>query len=101
VSGAEAAHGPVGGGERLRRALADRGFDVDVEIDGTLAVLRLAAQGLNGPALADPAARADVVRLGREAGFTHVALELAPPVEHIDAAASVDDASVHRPDARG
>lgn len=62
----------------LRRALAERGFDCDVEARDRLAVLVPRAAF---PALADREARDAIVALAAATGFTHIALELteAPP----------------------
>lgn len=57
----------------LAEALAARGFPCAVEARGTLAVL-VPAAGVG--AFADRDGRAEIVRMAREHGFTHVALEL-------------------------
>ncbi len=74
--------------EALRNALADRGVHAFVDADGTLAILRPFA---SMPPL-DATARADLVRLAKAHGFTHVALELAPS----DEPAPIEDAELHR-----
>ena len=56
----------------LAAALAGAGLVADVEVDGTLAVLRPDPGALAGLA----AARAAVVAMARAHGFTHAALEL-------------------------
>ena len=54
-------------------ALAAQGFECDVEAHDTLAVL---IPGDAACDVGDPALRELVLRLGREHGFTHVAVEL-------------------------
>ena len=63
---------PDAAARALGDALAGRGLRVRVEASGSLAVLVPAPdQSVDWPAL-----RTDVVRLAREAGFSHVAVEL-------------------------
>jgi hypothetical protein len=52
---------------------------VDVVEEGTLAILRIAAEHRPGASLFTSHQRADVVRAARDCGFTHVALELREP----------------------
>ncbi len=60
--------------DQLRAALGSQGIECDVEAHGRLAVV------VAGEAAAEwstPALRAMVVELAADAGFTHVALEIA------------------------
>ena len=66
----------------LVRALRAHGLPLDVEADGALAILVP-----TGPLAApDAALRRQLVALARDAGFTHVALELLAPTDGADAA---------------
>lgn len=62
-------------------ALRAHGIDAAVEQRDALAVVvpREAGSQPAGAMVLDASHRALVLRLGREHGFTHVALELAPP----------------------
>jgi hypothetical protein len=74
----------------LRARLAEHGLSVDVDADGALAVLRVR----DGAPVLDVDARRAIVRVARECGFTHVALEVsAPPT---GALGTPDDAHVRR-----
>ncbi len=63
---------PEGRVAALRETLAARGLRVDVEDHGGLAVLTPSADA----SVDWPAVRAEVVRIARQHGFSHVALEL-------------------------
>lgn len=60
----------------LAAALAAHGFACEVEAHDALAVL---IPGDGAGDVSDPALRELALRLGREHGFTHVAVELARP----------------------
>lgn len=62
--------------ESLATALAAHGFACEVEAQGSLAVL---IPGNAAGDVSDPALRELALRLGREHGFTHVAVELVRP----------------------
>lgn len=62
-------------GEGLRLALAGRGMDGAVRAEERLAIFLPRDPALD---LTDPARRAELVRLAREHGFTHLAVEIPP-----------------------
>ena len=62
----------------LREALSSRGLVFDVEARDKLAVL-IARDPAAAKRLTDPEERGAIAALAREHGFTHVALEIAPP----------------------
>jgi hypothetical protein len=62
----------------LREALSSRGLVFDVEARDKLAVL-IARDPAAAQRLTDAEERQAIVALAREHGFTHVALEIAPP----------------------
>jgi hypothetical protein len=66
----------------LEDALRQLGVEAAVDPRGTLAVL-VSDPELAG--LADPLTRATVVRLARDHGFTHIAVELSPRRESREA----------------
>ena len=59
--------------EAVRQALAAGGIDATVEAQGRVAVLTTRA-----PLMLDAVSRRRIVALGREQGFSNIALELAP-----------------------
>ncbi|HUF25368.1 MAG TPA: hypothetical protein VMM18_00200 [Gemmatimonadaceae bacterium] len=66
-------------------ALRAEGIDCTVEERDALAVVVPGGDGMPraGGAVLDAAQRALVLRLGREHGFTHVAVELPPPAARV------------------
>ena len=62
--------------DTLAAALAEQGFECEVEAHDALAVL---IPGDAACDVSDPALRELALRLGREHGFTHVAVELPRP----------------------
>ncbi|HEY0970606.1 MAG TPA: hypothetical protein VGE02_06485 [Gemmatimonadales bacterium] len=67
---------PEASAEELERALSGDGLRCTVEARGRLAIVRAGDAAGATSALGDPDARARIVALAREHGFTHAALEL-------------------------
>ena len=76
----ESLPGEQGGGPtapdepRLAASLAQLGIEAAIETDGRMALLRVRG----APALPDADVRAAILRAGREAGYSSVAIELPP-----------------------